>query len=100
MLPVMINPSNGALASIAHLVPAKTLTVEFLHNVVSSVLEVIHSPGGYVFSLMCDKLLKFKKTPKMFYETFESLGFKSIAYPQKNLKFKVTFHIIVFDIFI
>lgn len=100
MLPVMINPSNGALALIAHLVPAKTLTVEFLHNVVSSVLEVIHSPRGYVFSLMCDKLLKFKKTPKMFYETFESLGFKSIAYPHKNLKFKVTFHIIVFDIFI
>lgn len=95
MLPVMINPFNGALALIAHLVPAKTL-----QNVVSSVLEVIHSPGGHVFSLMCDRLLKFEKIPKMFHETFEGLGFKSIVYPQKNYKFKVTFHIIVFDTFI
>lgn len=86
MLAVMGNPSYGTHAVIACLVPVKILTAEFLHDVVNSVLEIVHSAGGHVFSLMCDSPLVNKKSNKMFHEKFDSLGVTLIVHPHTNLK--------------
>ena len=86
MLAVMGNPSYGTPAVIACLVPVKILTAEFLHDVVNSVLEIVHSAGGHVFSLMCDSSLVNKKSNKMFHEKFDSLGVTLIVHPHTNLK--------------
>ena len=86
MLAVMGNPSYGTHAVIACLVPVKILTAEFLHDVVNSVLEIVHSAGGHVFSLMCDSSLVNKKSNKMFHEKFDSLGVTLIVHPHTNLK--------------
>ena len=86
MLAVMGNPSYGTHAVIACLVPVKILTAEFLHDVVNSVLEIVHSAGGHVFSLMCDSPLVNKKSNKMFHEKFDSFGVTLIVHPHTNLK--------------
>ena len=91
VLAIMINPSYGAPAFIARLVPVKNLTAEFLFEIVKSVLEVVHGAGGQVFSLMCDDFSVNQKAYKMFHEVFNSLGVTSIAHPYQNSKFEVLF---------
>ena len=86
LLAVMSNPSYGTLALIACLVPVKILTAEFLHDVVNSILEIVQSAGGHVFSLMCDSSLVNKKLYKMFHKKFDSLGVTLIVHPHTNLK--------------
>ena len=91
MLAVMVNPSYGAPAFVARLVPVKNLKADFLFGIIQSVLEVIHDAGGRVFSLMCDDLSVNQKTYKMFHETYDSLGIASISHPHKNSKFDTLF---------
>ena len=87
ILAVMVNPSYGAPAFVARLVPVKNMTADFLFDIITSVLEVVHNAGGRVFSLMSDDLSVNQKTFKMFHEKFDSKGISSISHPFKNSKF-------------
>ena len=91
MLALMINPSFGAPAFIARLVPVKNLTADFLFDILKSVLEVIHDAGGEVFSFMCDNLAVNQKCYKIFHENYKSLGIDSIAHPYETSKFEALF---------
>ena len=66
---VMISPFYGAGTFIVRVVPIKNLTVEFLYDVVNTVLQVMHSAEGHVFSVMWDNFSVNEKTYKMFHET-------------------------------
>ena len=83
----MVNPSYGAPAFVARLVPVKNMTAEFLFGIVTSVLEVIHDAGGRVFCLMSDNLSVSQKTFKIFHEKYDSLGISSVSHPFENSKF-------------
>ena len=91
MLGTMVNPSYGAPAFIARLVPVKNLKHEFLYGIVLSVVELIHVNGGRVFLLMSDNLSVNKKTFKTFHEVFGSRGITSITHPFPNSKFENLF---------
>ena len=54
ILAVMINPSYGATAFVARLVPGLKLKDDFLFNIVKSVITLAHEAEGYVFGLFCD----------------------------------------------
>ena len=82
--------------------PANVLLAVIINPsyVVNSVLEVIQSARGRVFSLLCDQLLVNEKPYKMFHETFDSLDVTSIVHPCKNSKFEVTTHIVLSKSFV
>ena len=51
VLAIMINPSMGAPAFVARLLPMFSLKTEFLTNQINIVINVIHDVGGYVFKV-------------------------------------------------
>ena len=64
VLAVMINPSMGAPAFVARLLPVFSLKYEFLMNQVNIVMKIIHDTGGFVFLLLTDNFLLIRKCLK------------------------------------
>ena len=91
MLAVMVNPSYGAPAFVARLLPVSCLTADFLFEIVKSVIKFVHDAGGYVFGIMSDNLSVNQKTFKMFQDTFKRIGVCSVTHPFPNSKFAVLF---------
>ena len=62
MLAVVINSFYETPAFIMYVVPVKTLTAQFLYDVVNTILKVMHSARGHVFSIMWGNILVNEKT--------------------------------------
>ena len=56
MLAAKINPSFGAPAFIARLIPVINLKADFLFEIVKLVINIVHNAGGCVFSIMRENL--------------------------------------------
>ena len=82
MVAVMINSFYETPAFIMYVVPVKNLTAQFLYDVVNTVLKVMHSARGHLFSLMWGNILVNEKTYKVFLKTFGTVA--SIMHPHKN----------------
>ena len=82
MLAVMINSFYEAPSFIMYVVTVKNLTAQFLYDVVNTVLKVMHSARGHLFSLMWGNILVNEKTYKVFLKTFGTVA--SIMHPHKN----------------
>ena len=68
VLAIMINPSMGAPAFVARLLPVFSLKTEFLTNQITIVMNVIHEVGGYVFLIMTDNLSVNQKMFKVYHK--------------------------------
>ena len=55
ILAMMINPSFGAPAFVAQLIPVINLKDEFFFEIVKSAIKLVHDAGGHVFGIMSDK---------------------------------------------
>ena len=64
MLAVMTNPSFGAPAFIARLIPVINLKAVFLFEIVKSVMKIVHDAGGLVSSIVSDNLSANQKLSK------------------------------------
>ena len=91
MLAFMINPSFGAPAFAARLVPVRNLTAEFVVEQLLVIITLIHKCGGYVFCLMSDNLKVSQKVFRLFHETYQSLNIFSTVHPVHNSKFKMIY---------
>ena len=77
----MINPSMGAPAFVAHLLPVFSLKTEFLTNQINIVMNVKHEVGGYVFLIMTDNLSVHQKMFKVYHKENPSTAIYSIRHP-------------------
>ena len=91
ILALMINPSFGAPAFVARLIPVSGLKAEFLFGIVYSIIKLVHDAGGRVFGIMSDNLSVNQKTFKMFHEISKSIGVYSVPHPFPNSKFTELF---------
>ena len=87
----MINPSFGAPAFVARLIPVLHLKGEFLYELLISLINLIHREGGYVYGLMSDNLSVNQNAFRLFHQTFNSLSISSIAHPVPNNRFKIMY---------
>ena len=87
----MVNPSFGAPAFVARMIPVHNLTAEFLYNKVIQLINSIHGADGYVFTLMSDNLRVNQKCFKFFHQNFTSFNIFSVAHPVPNDKFLALF---------
>ena len=77
----MLNPSFGAPAFIARLIPVINLKADILFEIVKSVIKIVRDAGGRVFSIMSDNLSDNQKTFKMFHQVFKRLRITSNEHP-------------------
>ena len=74
-----INPSMGAPAFVARLLPVFSLKTEFLTNQINIVMNV--EVGGYVFLIMTDNLSVNQKMFKVYHKENPSTAIYSIRHP-------------------
>ena len=87
----MINPSYGAPAFVARLIPVLSLNADFLFNILKPIIQLIHESGGRLFGVVSDNLSVNQKAFKLFHSNFQSLDISSIAHPISNSKFERLF---------
>ena len=78
ILAVMINPSYGAPAFVARLVPVFNLKADFLFSILNPIIELVHHCGGQVFSVMSDNLSVNQKVLGLFHNTYTSQDIYSV----------------------
>lgn len=91
ILAIMINPSYGAPAFVARLIPVLSLTADFLFTVLNPIIQLIHDFGGHVFGVMSDNLSVNQKTLKLFHSRYTSSDIHSIIHPINNSLFEKLF---------
>ena len=91
ILAVMINPSFGAPAFVARLVPVSCLKADYLFTILNPIIELIHKCGGQVFGIMSDNLSVNQKTFKLFHNTYNSQDIYSVTHPINNSLFEKLF---------
>ena len=91
VLAVMINPSMGASAFVARLLPVFSLKQEFLTDQINIVMKIIHEVGGYVFLIMTDNLSVNQKMFKVYHKENQSTAIYSIRHPINNPIFDTLF---------
>ena len=91
MLALMVNPSFGAPAFVARMIPVHNLTAEFLYDKIMQLRNSIHGAGGYFFTLMADHPKVNQKCFKLFHQNFTSFNIFSVAHPVPNDKFPALF---------
>ena len=91
IVPVMINPSHGAPAFVARLIPVLCVVADFLFTILNTIIKLIHESGGQVFGVMSDNLSVNQKTFKTFHSKFQSYDISSVAHPISNSQFERLF---------
>ena len=91
VLAVMINPSMGAPAFVARLLPVFSLKQEFLSDQINMVMKITHEVGGYVFLIMTDNLSVNQKMFKVYHKENQSTAIFSIKHPIDNPVFDTLF---------
>ena len=84
----MVNPSIGAPAFVARLIPVHNLKADFLYDQLTLLITIIHDAGGFVYALMSDNLRVNQQTFRLFHENFGSRNIYSIAHPVPNEVFR------------
>ena len=91
VLAVMINPSMGAPAFVARLLPVFSLKYEFLMNQVNIVMKIIHDACGFVFLLMTDNLSVNQIMFKVYHQENHITAIYSFNHPINNPVFDTLF---------
>ena len=84
VLAIMINPSMGAPAFVARLLPVFSLKCDFLINQINIVMNIVHEAGGYVF-LMTNNVSVNPKMFNVYHNEYPSTAIYSIQHPINNL---------------
>ena len=87
----MINPSVGAPAFVARLLPVFSQKSDFLTNQVNIVMKIIHEVGGFVYLIMTDNLSVNQKMFKVYHTENVSTAIYSIKHPINNPIFDTLF---------
>ena len=83
ILAIMVNPSFGAPAFVARLIPVHNIQADFLYDQLTLLITTIHDVGGFVYALMSDNLRVNQKTFRLFHENFSSRNIYSIPVPNE-----------------
>ena len=87
----MINPSMGAPAFVARLLPVFSLKQEFLSDQINMVMKITHEVGGYVFLIITDNLSVNQKMFKVYHKENQSTAIFAIKHPIDNPVFDTLF---------
>jgi len=91
ILAIMINPSMGAPAFVARLLPVFSLKHDFLKEQVDIVMKIIFDVGGIVFLVMTDNHSVNQKMFKIFHKDCPGTAIYSVLHPHPNPIFKQLF---------